>query len=128
MATTNTLNNWTQTKVEKRIFPVDSDKAQEFTTFSTFKKNVESFFPNLNGVVGEATFYDGELTKLYITVTTQFYGQAELIGLAQYLIEQAAVYNRSNLKVVIHVESVRGTEVVISKNVQETQFHNTILK
>lgn len=128
VATTNTLNNWTQTKVEKRIFPVDSDKAQEFTTFSTFKKNVESFFPNLNGVVGEATFYDGELTKLYITVTTQFYGQAELIGLAQYLIEQAAVYNRSNLKVIIHVESVRGTEVVISKNVKETQFHNTILK
>ncbi|MBS4762050.1 CamS family sex pheromone protein [Carnobacteriaceae bacterium zg-ZUI252] len=123
-----TMGNWSQAKIEKRVFPVDTDKSEEFVIFSQFKKNVESFFPNLNGVVAEATFDNASLTKLNITITTQFFGQAELIGLSQYLVEQASVYNRENLQVVIQVQSVRGTEVVVSKNAKDTQFTTVILK
>lgn len=128
VATEKGMGPWTRTKVEKRVFPVDSDKAEEYAKFSEFKKNIESFFPNLNGVVAESTFVDGVLSKLNITITTQFFGQSEIIGLSQYVIEQASVYNRMNLKVVIQVQSVRGTEAVISKNINDTQFHSAILR
>lgn len=128
VATDRGMGRWTQTKVEKRVFPVDSDMAEEYARFAEFKKNIEAFFPNLNGVVAESTFVDGVLSKLNITITTQFFGQSEIIGLSQYIIEQASVYNRANLKVVIQVQSVRGTEAVISKNVNDTQFHSAILR
>lgn len=128
VATGQGMGKWEQTKVEKRVFPVDSDMADEYARFMEFKRNIEAFFPNLNGVVAESTFVAGVLSKLNVTITTQFFGQSEIVGLSQYIIEQASVYNRTNLKVVIQVQSVRGTEAVISKNVNDTQFHSAILR
>ncbi|NEW65585.1 CamS family sex pheromone protein [Carnobacteriaceae bacterium zg-84] len=121
------LSEWKPVNVEKRLFPLDNDKTDDVSVFSTFKKSVESFFPNLNGIVGEATFIDGTMSELNITVTTQFYGQSEMIALTQFLVEKANAYSASNLNVKIKVESVRGTEAVIHKKQGETVFHSVVL-
>lgn len=123
-----TISNWASTNIVKRIYPLDADNSTESAKFIELKRNVEGFFPNLNGVVGHATFADNVLTELQINITTQFYGQSEMAGLAQFLVEQAAIYNRTGLKVTIIVESVRGTEAVIFKDTNELVFHRTILK
>lgn len=122
------ISNWQDTKIEKRIFPLDTDKTEQVTTFSTFKRTIEAFFPNLNGLSAEATFTEDVLTKLQVTITTQFYGQAEMKALEQFLIEQANGTYNSEIEMTIHVESVRGTEMVVFKKAADSTFTAVNLK
>lgn len=123
-----TITKWTPTKVERRVFPLDIDKPNEISQFTDFKKQIESFFPNLNGVVGEAVFLDDVMTELDVTITTQFYGQSEMLGLMQFVVEQASRYNKEGLRVTIKIETVRGIEAVVFKAQNETVFHSVLMR
>lgn len=122
------IARWTNTKLEKRVFPLEMDKTEEASVFTAFKRNIEKFFPNLNGVVGAVTFANGAMSELDIRITTQFYGQAEMIAFEQFLLEQAsATYTASDLAVKIRVETVRGTELIVYKKAGENSYHSIVL-
>ncbi|WP_228099218.1 MULTISPECIES: CamS family sex pheromone protein [unclassified Granulicatella] len=122
------VSKWSNTKLQKRVFPLETDKTEESSVFIAFKRNVEKFFPNLNGIVGNATFTDGAMSELDIKITTQFYGQAEMIAFEQFLVEQAGMtYSASELSVKIRVETVRGTELVVYKRAGENTYHSIVL-
>lgn len=124
----NKFEKWDNITVEKRVFPLDIDVSEESSVFSEFKKDIESLFPNLNGVVGQAIITDGTLTQLDVTITSQFYGQTEMLAFSQFLKQKAIeTYPNSALKVTIKVESIRGTEIVVFKNAGENTYHAVVV-
>lgn len=124
----NKFEKWEHITVEKRVFPLDIDVSEESSVFSEFKRDVEKLFPNLNGVVGQAIITDGTLTELDVTITTQFYGQTEMMAFAQFLKQKAAsTYPNSALKVTIKVESIRGTEIVVFKKSGENTYQAVVV-
>lgn len=122
------ISNWQDTKIEKRIFPLDKDNTEQANIFNSFKRTIEAFFPNLNGVIAEVTLTNNVITKLNITITTQFYGQSEMKALEQFLIEKAGQTYNTQMDIVINVESVRGSELVVFKNASDTTFSSVNLK
>lgn len=124
-----TLSKWSDLTIEKRLFPMDKEATSEVNVFNGFKKTIELFFPNLNGVIGYATFVKGNMTELDITITTQFYGQAEMIAFQQFLVEQASkTYSATELAVKIKVQSVRGAELVVYKSLGRADYQSIILQ
>lgn len=124
-----TLDQWQDGQYDRHIFPLDNNNSTESSAFNNFKNTVQSFFPNLNGVVGEATTFNGSLVDLDITITTQFYGETEMLAFAQFLVETAnKIYNTPNVSVTVKVESVRGTELTVFKKKGETVFQSVLLK
>lgn len=116
------VNNWSNLSREKYVFPLEGENVAEANSFSNFKSEVENFFPNLAGVTGVATYDNGQLVNLEVNITTQFYGQGEIIAFTQYVSEAAETYLPANIPISITVESVNNIEAILYRDQGESAF------
>ena len=90
-------------------------QTEESSNFDNFKNEVQDFFPNLNGIVGEGKYVDGQLLSLEIDITTQFYGETEIIAFTQHVTDAAGRFLPQNIPVEITVESINGIESFLTR-------------
>lgn len=122
-----TVANWKDINEKKVIFPrTDGETSNETTSFENFKSQVQSFFPNLNGVTAEATYSGDQLIKMKATVTTQFYGQSEIIALTQHVSDNASKYLPPNIPIEISINSIDGMEAFLNRDSGEKEFQSHV--
>lgn len=116
------VSNWESLNEERIIFPLEGTDTQEGNMFMNFQSVVEQFFPNLSGVIGRAHYVNDLLVNLEVEITTQFYGQGEMIAFTQFLNTTANNYLPENIEIDIVVESLNGIESVLKREANEDSF------
>ncbi|MGB9343066.1 CamS family sex pheromone protein [Trichococcus shcherbakoviae] len=112
----NAIGEWITRNESKVVFPLQSGtQTEESSNFDNFKNEVQDFFPNLNGIVGEGKYIDGQLMSLEIDITTQFYGETEIIAFTQHVTDAAGRFLPQNIPVEITVESINGIESFLTR-------------
>ncbi|WP_106449272.1 CamS family sex pheromone protein [Trichococcus alkaliphilus] len=112
----NAIGEWITRNESKVVFPLQSGtQTEESSNFDNFKNEVQNFFPNLNGIVGEGKYIDGQLLSLEIDITTQFYGETEIIAFTQHVTDAAGRFLPQNIPVEITVESINGIESFLTR-------------
>ena len=122
----NAIGEWIARNESKVVFPLQSGtQTEESSNFDNFKNEVQNFFPNLNGIVGEGKYIDGQLMSLEIDITTQFYGETEIIAFTQHVTDSAGRFLPQNIPVEITIESINGIESFLTResNSQGFSYH-----
>ncbi|MBY0122229.1 CamS family sex pheromone protein [Bacillus sp. S/N-304-OC-R1] len=112
----NNLGGWEKIDEKYVQFPstdASDNHRDDLTAFLNFKQDVESYFPNFNGVIGQAFYVRGQLQDLSINIPIQFYGKAEGVGFTQYVTGLVMKHFPDYISVEVNVSSVYGPEALI---------------
>ncbi len=111
---------WTTVNQKNQVLPVINDEkavnSGDSDAFSNFKTQIQSFFPNLSGVVAQAHYDNNQLTGMNITVNTQFYGETEITSFTQYIAQAAGRYLPRNVPINISIMSTQGMQAYVSRS------------
>lgn len=116
------LGSWQAVKEDYVLFSspeAEKKHRDDLTSFLNFKQDVEDYFPNFNGVVGEAYYIEDELQRLTIEIPIQFYGKAEVIGFTQYVAGLVMEHFPNYIEIEVNVTSVNGQESLIVRERNE---------
>nr|WP_321292896.1 CamS family sex pheromone protein [uncultured Trichococcus sp.] len=117
------ISEWITRNESKVVFPLQSGtQTEESSNFDNFKNEVQDFFPNLNGIVGEGKYIDGQLMSLEIDIMTQFYGETEIIAFTQHVTDAAGRFLPQNIPVEITIESINGIESFLTRETNSQGF------
>ncbi|MGX7419608.1 CamS family sex pheromone protein [Carnobacterium gallinarum] len=117
-----TVGEWSAINDQKIIFPNNDGKSsEEKTNFDNFKNSIQSFFPNLSGVTAEAYYQNNQLSKMAIKITTQFYGESEIISFTQFIADKTSLLP-ATIPIEITVNSMEGIEAFLSRDANTTEF------
>lgn len=119
---------WEEMNERYVLFPSsDAQKynREDYDRFVNFQENVQSYFPNYNGIVGTGFYMSDELRELKIDVNMEFYGKSEVIGLAQYIGGLLMETFSPDIIVEVRIQSISGPEALILKkpNMEEPFVH-----
>jgi len=121
-----TIDNWNMLNEERMIFPLEGSDSAEGNAFANFQSEVESFFPNISGITGQAHYIDNSLTTLSINIMTQFYGEGEMVAYTQYLKQSATTYLPGDLDIEIIVESPGNVEAFLKKDRTDSEYFSYV--
>ncbi len=120
----NKLGNWE--KVDEKYYQFPSAAATEehrddSNSFLNFKQDVETYFPNFNGLIGQAFYAGGQLQDLNINIPIQFYGKAEGIGFVQYVTGLVIRHFPEYISIQVTINSVNGPEALIVRKADQKE-------
>lgn len=110
----------------KLVLPVEADETSLGNNFTSFQDEIESFFPNLAGTTGVAVFDGDQLQNLRVDITTQFYGEGEIIAFTQYVEAAALNYLPTNVSVEISIDSMDDMEAFLYTDGDSNQYFSHI--
>jgi len=118
------LGGWE--KVNEKYLQFPSTEASESyrddsNAFLNFKQDVETYFPNFNGVIGKAFYVNDQLQELNINIPIQFYGKAEGIGFTQYVTGLVVKHFPAYISVQVEISSVNGPEGLIVRKADQNE-------
>lgn len=123
----NSVTDWTDHNEHRVALPATSDDAhQQYAYFDNFSDHVSNFFPNLNGISGEAFYIDNGLASLRIEIVTQFYQKSEITALSQYVTDMAQQYLPEGVEIEIDIVSATGTEAYVGRQAGSSQFESHV--
>lgn len=114
-----TVTDWKDVNEKNMVMPSDEAKKEhndDLTSFENFQTAIQDYFPNLNGVVGDAKYVDNVLSKLTITVNVQFYGETEIISFTQHVADSVGKLLPNSAAIEVRVISVNGMESFVSRD------------
>ena len=133
--TGNKVGTWHQLHYKTAVLPKSSgsnptNKASQTDndSFSNFKSQVQSFFPNLSGVTAQAQYNNGQLDGMHITITTQFYSQTEINSFTQYIARAARRYLPSGIPIDIKIQSDSEMQAVVFRDSGQKNFTTHIFE
>lgn len=112
------LGDWQNVNESYFLFPsteATNAHRDDVTFFLNFKQDVETYFPNFNGVIGQAFYVGDQLQELKIDIPIQFYGKAEAVGFTQYVTGLVMEHFPDYYSVEVNITSVNGQEGLIVK-------------
>lgn len=126
----NAVTDWTERNEYRVALPLlASDQADDqFLYFDNFKNQVSDFFPNLNGISGEALYTNDQLNFLKIQIVSQFYQRSEITALAQHVTDVAQRTLPDHVEIEIRIESTRGTEAYVGRKGDQSQFQHYVFR
>lgn len=124
----NYIADWTELNEYRVSLPIISSAnySEQYEFFDNFSSQVSNFFPNLNGISGEALYVDNNLTSLNIEIVTQFYQQTEITALTQHVTDMAAVHLPTGIPIEISITSAHGPEAIISRQSGQDSYFTHI--
>lgn len=81
------VGKWENLDEEYVLFPSDKAKDDHFDDYqavNNFGNEIEKYFPNYVGVVGEGFYFDDNLEQLTLEIPIEFFGKGEILGFTQY--------------------------------------------
>ncbi|WP_034991914.1 CamS family sex pheromone protein [Liquorilactobacillus vini] len=126
-----TISTWNDINLKSYIMPATSTNSvpndNDETSFESFKKQVQNFFPNLAGVTAQAEYDNKQLQGLHVNITTQFYSETEIISFTQYLAQAARNYLPSGIPIDITVKGSDGTvQSFLAKTAKQTNYYTHV--
>lgn len=129
----NKISSWTKLHYKNVVLPKsngttsqnDNDTSDD-SSFSNFKSQVQSFFPNLSGVTAQAQYNGSSLEGMHITITTQFYSQSEITSFTQYIARAARKYLPSGVPIDIKIQSDSEVQAVVFRNSGSSKFQSHV--
>ncbi|HLU21504.1 CamS family sex pheromone protein [Lederbergia graminis] len=115
----NSLGDWKSIDEKYYLFPsskAKQDHREDEAKFLRFKDDIEKFFPNYNGVIGQAFYVNDQFTRLTIEIPIQLYGKAEIIAFTQWATSLVMDHFPEYIRVEVNISSVSGPEALIVKN------------
>lgn len=129
------ITSWHQLHYKTMVLPkasatnsTTSSTQTDSDSFSNFKSQVQSFFPNLSGVTAQAQYNKNQLTGMHITVTTQFYSQSEITSFTQYIARAAKRYLPSGIPIDIKIQSDSEMQAVVYRDAGSNTFRTHIFE
>lgn len=129
----NKISSWHKLDYRTAVLPKANGTDQETKSdqtdndsFSNFKSQVQSFFPNLSGVTAQAQYNGSSLTGMHITITTQFYSQTEITSFTQYIVRAARKYLPSGIPIDIKIQSSSEMQAVVYRNSGSDKFQSHV--
>ena len=117
------ITNWTNVNQKVTVLPLVNEAAtEESTTFENFKTEVQNVFPNLSGVTARVKYQDNVAKKMVIDIMTQFYGESEIIALAQHVTDAANKYLSKTTPVEVRISSINGVEAFLMQDLTQGVF------
>ena len=104
-----------KTQVLPTVDGASAVSASDKSKFTSFKDEIEDYFPNVSGVTATLRYYDGKLAYESIAITTQFYGYLQVQSFAQTVMSRAKKYLGTSSPVEITISSVNDTQAVVAK-------------
>ncbi len=121
-ANSSKLGKWEAVNEEYHFFPskaVENAYREDSMMFTNFKTDIDEYFPNYTGVVGQGFYKNDELQELTITIPMQFYGKAEVIGFTQYVTGLVMEHFPNYINVRVYISSESGPESLIVRDAGE---------
>ena len=122
------INEWDAIKEKSALLP--SSTAEDYNetlnnNFKQFNDNLQSYFSNFTQAVGKVKFINKKPKQLTVDLPIDYYGQAETIGITQYVTEQAEKYFDNIDEYEIRIKDGNTPRALISKSkdVKEPQVH-----
>lgn len=117
------ITNWTNVNESITVLPlVNGTATEESTVFENFRTEVQNFFPNLSGVTGKVYYKDNVAQKMVVNIMTQFYGESEIIALAQHVTDVANKYLPKTTPVEVRISSINGVEAFLLQDTSKGVF------
>lgn len=130
----NEIGTWHKLNYKTMVLPkasatnsTTSATQTDSDSFSNFKSQIQSFFPNLSGVTAQAQYKNNQLSGMHITVTTQFYSQSEITSFTQYIARAAKRYLPSGIPIDIKIQSDSEMQALVYRDSGSDTFHTHIL-
>ena len=122
------INEWDTIKEKSALLP--SSTAEDYNetlnnNFKQFNDNLQSYFSNFTQAVGKVKFINKKPKQLTVDLPIDYYGQAETIGITQYVTEQAEKYFDNIDEYEIRIKDGNTPRALISKSKddKEPQVH-----
>lgn len=122
------INEWDTIKEKSALLP--SSTAEDYNetlnnNFKQFNDNLQSYFSNFTQAVGKVKFVNNKPKQLTVDLPIDYYGQAETIGITQYVTEQAEKYFDNIDEYEIRIKDGNTPRALISKSKddKEPQVH-----
>ncbi|UQS85726.1 CamS family sex pheromone protein [Apilactobacillus apisilvae] len=122
-------SDWKSLNVKNYVLPDETSKgvnSNDENAFENFKNQIQKFFPNLSGVTAQAHYVDGQLRGMHVNITTQFYGQSEIISFTQYVNSTANKYLPNNIPIDIQISSTEGMQSFLSRKTGSNNFYTHV--
>lgn len=112
------INEWKDINQTTALLP--SDEAGEIdenlnNNFKQFNDNLQTYFNNFTQAVGTVKFDNKKAKQLTVDVPIDYYGEAETIGITQYITEQAEKYFDDIDEYEIRIKDGNKAKALISK-------------
>lgn len=127
------ISSWAKLNYKNKVLPKasaetssNSGSSTDNDSFSNFKSQIQNFFPNLSGVTAQAQYYNGSLSGMHITVTTQFYSQSEITSFTQYIARAAKRYLPHGIPIDIKIQSDSEIQAVVYRNSGSDSFQTHV--
>lgn len=114
------IGKWKVINEKYYVFPSEKAKKDHFDDaqlMQNFKEDIEEYFPNYIGVIGNGFYIDDQLQQMNISIPIKFYGKAEVIGFSQYVYGLILEYFPEYISVQVEISSPQGTEALIVRDV-----------
>ncbi|NVY96714.1 CamS family sex pheromone protein [Lactobacillus sp. DCY120] len=125
------IGSWKNVSQRNQVLPlINGEKAisgNDSEDFGNFKNDIESYFPNLSGVTAQVHYQEGNLQRMSITITTQFYGAAQISSFTQFVQDEANKYLPQQPAVEIRIQTVQEMQALITKDVNSKQYNSHVL-
>ena len=117
------ITNWSNVNQKVVVLPLVNESAtEESTAFENFRTEVQNFFPNLSGVTARVMYQDNVAKKMVVNIMTQFYGESEIIALAQHVTDVANKYLPKTTPVEVRISSINGVEAFLLQDMSQGDF------
>lgn len=117
------ITNWTTVHQKVLVLPlINENPTEESTAFENFRNEVQNFFPNLSGVTAKVYYQDNIAKKMVVDIMTQFYGETEIIALAQHVTDVGNKYLPKDSPVEVRISSINGMEAFLLQDMSKGIF------
>lgn len=126
----NAVTDWTENSEYRIALPTldSTEQSEQYTYFDNFSNEILNFFPNLNGISGEALYIDSGLASLNIEIVTQFYQQTEITALTQHVTDVSQRTLPDGVAIEVKIMSDAGVEAYVGRAAGATQYQSHIFQ
>lgn len=121
------INEWKSVDYSSQVLPTIGDtkpiNSTDVASFSDFKAAIQGYFPNISGVIAKVHYQDKHLKQMNISITTQFYGYAQIESFSRLTLSVAKKYLPNNVPIEIRIESVNNLQATITKNDADDSYY-----
>lgn len=121
------INGWKSVDYSSQVLPTIGDtkpiNSTDAASFSDFKAAIQGYFPNISGVIAKVHYQNKHLKQMNISITTQFYGYAQIESFSRLTLSVAKKYLPNNVPIEIRIESVNNLQATITKNDADDSYY-----
>ncbi|SDI41214.1 CamS family sex pheromone protein [Alteribacillus bidgolensis] len=119
------IGDWQSLNEKHYLFPsnnADEEQRDDAEAFNQFRNDVNQFFENYVGVVGEGYYQNDELRSLSIEIPITFYSKTEIIALTQHVTDRLEQRFPDELEIEVKISSTGGEEALVVKEPGKDPF------